>query len=70
MRPITDKFAIPRAKLAFLIHSISTPLVILIPISSWAAMILGQLDQAGISINNTNNTKVMVDPFLAYLYSR
>ena len=69
MRPITDKFAIPRAKLAFLIHSISTPLVILIPISSWAAMILGQLDQAGISINNTNNTKVMVDPFLAYLYS-
>ena len=48
MRPITDKFHIPRAKLAYLVHSVSIPLIILMPISSWVAMLTGQLSKAGI----------------------
>jgi Na+/H+ antiporter NhaC len=35
MSPITDAFRIPRAKLAYLVHSISIPLIMIMPISSW-----------------------------------
>lgn len=68
MRPITDKFNIPRAKLAFLVHSLTGPLVILVPVSSWMAMITSQLDQAGISLH-INQTKIIADPFYIYLKS-
>lgn len=40
MKPITDHFLIPRAKLAFLIDSMAAPLAILVPLSSWIAMLL------------------------------
>jgi len=69
MRPLTDTFLIPRAKLAFLVHSMTGPLVILAPISSWAAMIVSQLENAGISSMHTPYTKVLVDPFYVYLKS-
>lgn len=69
MRPLTDKFRIPRAKLAFLVHSMTGPLVILAPISSWAAMITGQLEQAGISTTQNIQTKIFTDPFFVYLKS-
>ncbi len=66
IRPLTDRFHIPRAKLAFLIHSFSSPLVILVPVSSWVAMITGQLDLAGVSIDNPS-ARVIADPFFIYL---
>jgi Na+/H+ antiporter NhaC len=69
MRPLADTFTIPRAKLAFLVHSMTGPLVILAPISSWAAMIVSQLENAGISNTLTQNSKVIVDPFYVYLKS-
>lgn len=68
MRPLTDKFSIPRAKLAFLVHSLSGPLVILAPISSWVAMITSQLDLAGINSQDTT-ARINADPFFIYLYS-
>ncbi len=67
MRSIADKFGIARAKLAFLLHAMSGPLVILIPISSWAAVITSNLDSSGISLIIDNNTKIIADPFFVYL---
>lgn len=69
MRPLTDKFNVPRAKLAYLIHSFSGPLVILAPISSWIALITSQLENAGISNSLTPKTKLIGDPFYIYLQS-
>src|ERR1700722_5015572 len=67
MRPITDKFHIPRAKLAFLVHSMMGPLVILAPISSCVAAITTTLDQAGIGPVGAINAKLIGDPFFIYL---
>ena len=39
MRPVTDKFKISRAKLAYLIDSTAAPICIIAPISSWAAAV-------------------------------
>lgn len=40
-RPITDRYRVSRAKLAYLIDSSSAPVVVLMPISSWGASIIG-----------------------------
>ena len=37
MRPVTDKFKVSRAKLAYLIDATAAPICIIAPISSWAA---------------------------------
>lgn len=39
-RPITDKFNVSRAKLAYILDSTAAPICILMPISSWGAYIL------------------------------
>lgn len=67
MRPITDRFKIPRAKLAFLVHTMTGPLIILAPISSWVAAITGALDQAGIAPKTIHGTNIIADPFFVYL---
>lgn len=69
MRPIMDRFAVPRAKLAYIIHSLSGPLVILAPISSWLALITSQLENAGVSPVSSPMTKIIADPFYIYLKS-
>ena len=43
MSPITDKFKISRAKLAYIIDSTAAPICILAPISSWSAAIAASL---------------------------
>ncbi len=40
-RPITDRYRVSRAKLAYLIDSSSAPVVVLVPFSSWGATIMG-----------------------------
>lgn len=40
-RPVTDKYRVSRAKLAYLIDSSSAPVVVLMPFSSWGATIMG-----------------------------
>lgn len=67
MQPITDRFAISRLKLAFLVHSLAGSVVILSPVSSWVAAINAYLDQAGIGADVTENVKVLADPFYIYL---
>ncbi len=39
MRPITDKYRISRAKLAYIIDATAAPICIIAPISSWAAAV-------------------------------
>lgn len=41
MRPITDKYKVSRAKLAYLIDATAAPICIIAPISSWAAAVSG-----------------------------
>ena len=41
MRPVTDKFKVSRAKLAFLIDATAAPVCIIAPVSSWAAAVAG-----------------------------
>lgn len=41
MRPVTDKFNVSRAKLAYLIDATAAPICIIAPISSWAAAVSG-----------------------------
>lgn len=41
MRPVTDKFKVSRAKLAYLIDATAAPVCIIAPVSSWAAAVTG-----------------------------
>ena len=51
MRPVTDKFKVSRAKLAYLIDATAAPICIIAPISSWAAAVTGFVEgEDGFSI--------------------
>ncbi len=50
MRPVTDKFKISRAKLAYIIDSTAAPVCIIAPISSWAAAVAGELEGDGLIV--------------------
>ena len=61
MRPVTDKFKVSRAKLAYIIDSTAAPICILAPVSSWVATVMstmgGKFRAEGIDI----------DPFTAFI---
>ncbi|WP_226035921.1 Na+/H+ antiporter NhaC family protein [Aquibacillus saliphilus] len=42
-RPVTDRYKISRAKLAYIIDSTSAPITVISPISSWGAYIIGTI---------------------------
>ncbi|MDR3647331.1 MAG: Na+/H+ antiporter NhaC family protein [Candidatus Babeliales bacterium] len=65
MRNLTDKFSIPRVKLAYLIGTMAGAIIIIAPISSWLGVLVGQLETSGISF--TGQPLVLEDPFFAYL---
>lgn len=67
MRPITDAMRIPRAKLAFLINSVVAALCVIIPASTWVAMILGTLQESGISDKLADHPIIYADPLYTYL---
>ena len=69
MHPLTDKFKIPRVKLAFIIHSMAAPLAMIIPVSSWLAWIIRQIALSGISLDPSENPIILADPFYIYLKS-
>ena len=50
MRPVTDKFKISRAKLAYIIDATAAPVYIIAPISSWAAAVAGELEGDGLTV--------------------
>jgi len=55
-KPITDKYKVSRAKLAYIIDSTSAPVVILMPISTWGAYIIGILGGLFENHNYTNHS--------------
>lgn len=61
MRPVTDKFKVSRAKLAYIIDSTAAPVCILAPVSSWVATVMstmgGKFRADGLDI----------DPFTAFI---
>lgn len=69
IRPLTDSFRIPRIKLAFLLNSMSSPLCSIIPITSWAAMILTQLHTAGISDISTKPWIINADSLITHFHT-
>ncbi|MBQ8345456.1 MAG: Na+/H+ antiporter NhaC family protein, partial [Clostridia bacterium] len=50
MRPVTDKFKVSRAKLAYIIDSTAAPVCILAPISSWAAAVSSEVEGGGLMV--------------------
>lgn len=67
MYPLTDTQKIPRVKLAFLVDSMSGPLAILCPFSSWVAAIVGYLGQNGVSDVIKETTLIAANPFTTFL---
>ncbi len=67
MRPLTDSLRIPRIKLAYLINSMSSPMCLIIPASTWVAMILVQFQGAGMSDVASDNPVIFADPLYTYL---
>lgn len=63
MRVLTDKFRIPRIKLAFLTTAMAAPLCSMVPISSWAAAIIMFLTGAGITLKYSDAV-ILADPFM------
>ena len=45
MRPISDRHKISREKLAYIIDTTAAPVCILAPVSSWAAAVIGMIDE-------------------------
>lgn len=59
--PVLDHFKVPRAKLAYLIHSTSDPTCVICPLSSWGAYIIAILTSIFATVQvNTN-------PIIAFL---
>ena len=46
MRPVTDKFKVTRAKLAYIIDATAAPICIIAPVSSWAAAVSSSLPES------------------------
>jgi tetracycline resistance efflux pump len=67
MQPITDLFSIPRAKLAYLIDSMSGALCLLIPASSWIAFSIMQLQSSGVSPETAGKSLILIDPLTMYI---
>lgn len=67
MRHLTDRFKIPRVKLAFLTDSMAAPVAMITPVSSWAAAIIGFLMENGVHQETSTNTLVAANPYTVYL---
>ena len=52
MRPVTDKFKIARAKLAYVIDATAAPICIIAPVSSWAAAVGSSLPEDATVVGN------------------
>lgn len=67
MYPLTDTQRVPRVKLAFLVDSMSAPLAVLCPFSSWVAAIMGFLRENGVNENITDTTLIVANPLTAFI---
>src|SRR3990172_554737 len=67
VQPITDRFKVPRAKLAFLFNTVAAPFVVLVPFSSWVVSIIGQLRNAGVATVTRPTTIILAEPLYFYI---
>jgi len=65
VRPLFDRFHLARAKLAYILNAMSSSQCLLIPISSWIAVIVTQLQSAGVSCSGTT-ALVTADAYTLY----
>ncbi|MBM7840543.1 tetracycline resistance efflux pump [Alkalihalobacillus xiaoxiensis] len=63
-RPLTDRYRVSRAKLAYIVDSTSAPICVIMPLSSWGAYIIGIMA----SIFAANQI-VAYSPFEAFIYT-
>ncbi|MGF1832344.1 Na+/H+ antiporter NhaC family protein [Photobacterium sanguinicancri] len=57
-RPVTDRFKISRAKLAYLLDSTAAPVCVLMPISSWGAYIIALVGGIMVAHNVTDQSPI------------
>lgn len=69
MHPLTDKYKIPRTKLAFLVNAIAASLCIIVPFSSWGAFVLVQLHKSGITTEITAKAIINSTPLITFVKS-
>ena len=67
MPPVTDKFKVPRVKLAFFANAFAAALCIIVPFSTWAAYILRQLEHSGISTDGVPGVLIFETPFNLFI---
>jgi len=65
MNPLFDKFHTSRAKLAYLLNATAAPLCVLIPLSSWTALLITLFEQSGIKLSA--NATIHASAFSVYL---
>lgn len=65
MKPVTDKYKVSRAKLAYIIDATAAPICIIAPISSWAAAVGSNLQEAG-GFSSTMSAFVSSIPYNLY----
>ncbi|WP_163538641.1 Na+/H+ antiporter NhaC family protein [Gracilibacillus sp. YIM 98692] len=72
-RPVTDRYKVSRAKLAYFIDSTSAPITVITPISSWGAYIIGTLGSIFITLEVTEfqplEAFVKMVPFNMYAFA-
>ncbi|CAA6820338.1 MAG: Na+/H+ antiporter [uncultured Sulfurovum sp.] len=69
-RPLCDKNAVSRAKLAFVCDSTSAPICSLIPFNAWGALLLGLiLAEIERNVIGGNNMSLLIDSILFNFYS-
>ncbi|ABO50173.1 transporter, NhaC family [Desulforamulus reducens MI-1] len=61
MRPVTDKYNISRAKLAYVLDATAAPICIIAPVSSWVATIMSTMG------DKFKATGLEMEPFSAFL---
>lgn len=65
MKPVTDKYGVSRAKLAYIIDATAAPICIIAPISSWAAAVGSNLKATG-AFDSELSAFVATIPFNLY----
>ncbi|MCH1429901.1 MAG: hypothetical protein L7U87_03990 [Chlamydiales bacterium] len=67
MQSVTDKFKVSRLKLAYLVSSMASSLVVLLPLSSWFAAFTSLFRESGIQSILSSKTIIMENPIHAYI---
>ena len=69
MKPVTDRFRISREMLAYIVDSTAAPICVLIPITSWAIVVMGLLEANGVASEGQGFTAYVSSiPYMLYAW--